>query len=418
MRRPILTAAILLVLWMVLVGVGARYGWLRQESAPQSDSAGFVDWAAARYGRASTGNVAIVLLDDGHVAQSYFASQGRTVDEHTLFQVASLSKWLTAWGVMKLVEDGRIELDAPVSRYITRWQLPPSEYDNNAVTVRRLLAHTAGLTDGLGFRGFAPGETVPSLEQELIQPTDILPSVDGVIRVGAEPDSGWRYSGGGYLILQLMIEDVTQEDFNTYMRRAIFEPLGMRDSTFVNPDAALLADIFAEDGSHATHYTFAATGAASLYTSAADLSLFLQAQASHNAGRGVLTPETLQDMATPHARLLGLPVWGLGETLYAPTPSGGFVIGHDGQNFPAINTTARIDPATGDGIIVLATGNATLARDIGGEWTFWQTGKVGLDTLILFDAPTILMVFAIGALTIVISIAAATLIGRPRKRRT
>jgi CubicO group peptidase (beta-lactamase class C family) len=420
-RRPILTGAVLLALWTALVGLGARNGWLREEPALAGDTAGFVRWASSQYARESKGNIAIVLLDDGRPAQSFFASHGRPVDENTLFQVASMSKWLTAWGVMTLVEAGRIDLDAPVSRYLTRWQLPPGEYDNDAVTVRRLLAHTSGLTDGLGFRGFAPGRAVPSLVQELTHTTDALPSADGVVRVGAEPGSGWRYSGGGYLILQLMIEDVTHEDFNTYMRRTIFEPLGMPDSTFEDPDPARLADIFSVDGTHATHYTFAATGAASLYTSAADLSAFLRAQLpgprNAPAGRGVLTPETLREMATPHANVLGLPVWGLGVSLHAPTAGGGFVIGHDGQNHPAINTTARIDPATGNGIIVLATGSPTLAREIGGAWTFWQTGKVGLDTLVLFDAPSILIVFAVGVIAIVFSIAAATLPRRRRARR-
>lgn len=421
MRRPILTGAALLVLWTALVGLGARNGWLREPPARDGDAAGFVRWASSRYARESKGNIVIVLLDQGQPAQGFFASHGRPVDEHSLFQVASLSKWLTAWGVMALVEEGRIDLDSPVSRHLTRWHLPPSQYDDSAVTVRRLLAHTAGLTDGLGFRGFPPGQAVPSLEQELTHTTDALPSADGVVRVGAEPGSGWRYSGGGYLILQLMIEEVTQEDFDTYMRRAIFGPLGMQDSTFTEPDPARLADIFAVDGSHATHYRFAATGAASLYTSAADLAAFLQAQLPEPqgapAGRGVLSPEALREMATPQATLFGLPVWGLGVSLYAPTAGGGFVIGHDGQNHPAISTTARIDPATGNGILVLATGSPTLAREIGGEWTYWQTGKVGLDTLVLFDAPRILGVFAAGAAVVVGSIAASILVGRRRARQ-
>jgi CubicO group peptidase (beta-lactamase class C family) len=322
---------------------------------------------------------------------------------------------------MALAEEGRIELDAPVSRYLERWQLPRGRYDNDAVTVRRLLSHTAGLTDGLGFRGFAPGQAVPSLEQELTHTTDALPSADGVVRVGAEPGSRWRYSGGGYLILQLMIEDATHEGFNAWMRRTILGPLGMPDSTFEDPDPAKLADIFGVDGAPATHYTFAATGAASLYTSAADLSAFLQAQLSGPrdapAGRGVLAPETLREMGKPQATLFGFPIWGLGVSLYAPAAGGGFVIGHDGQNHPAISTTARVDPTTGNGILVLATGSPTLAREIGGEWTFWQTGKVGLDTLLLFDAPGILIVFAAGGIVVAASTAAATRLGRRRARQ-
>jgi CubicO group peptidase (beta-lactamase class C family) len=206
--------------------------------------------------------------------------------------------------------------------------------------------------------------------------------------------------------------------FDAFMRREIFVPLGMSDSRFVDPDPTRLAGIFDVDGSEATHYRFSAAGAASLYTSAADLSIFLQAQTPGQqnvpAGRGVLTPETLREMATPQAHLFGLPIWGLGVSLYAPTRDG-FVIGHDGQNHPAINTTARFDPATGNGIVVLTTGSATLARQIGGEWTFWQTGKVGLDTLTLFDAPKILFVWLAGMIVIVgLITSAAFMRRRPR----
>jgi len=102
-------------------------------------------------------------------------------------------------------------------------------------------------------------------------------------------------------------------------------------------------------------------------------------------------------MRKPQAFLHGTPIWGLGESLFAPSQAGGYVIGHDGNNYPAINTTARIDPATGNGLVVLETGNASLAREIGGEWTFWQTGKVGIDTLAVFDAGAILIQLLSGA---------------------
>lgn len=407
--RTILVAAAALTLWTIVVAFGAREGWLRPVPAAPGDTAGFMSWAEGRYAAESRGNFAMVLLDDGEVAQTYFASHGRPVDQNSLFQVASLSKWLTAWGVMTLVEAGRIDLDAPVSRYLTRWHLPPSDFNNDDVTIRRLLSHTSGLTDGLGFQGFEPGDALPSIEQELSEPADVLPGADGVVRVGAAADGTWRYSGGGYLILQLVIEEVAQQSFNEYMRRAVLEPLGMNASTFTDPDAAHLAEFYAEDGSPATHYRFTATGAASLYTSAADLTRFLQAQAE--GGRGVLTPAKLELMRAPAAHLSILPVWGLGPTLYAPNGAGDFIIGHDGGNYPAINTTARIDPVTGDGIIVLQTGSTTLAREIGGEWVFWQTGVVPFDTLVLFDLQRILIVFAVGALVIVLG---AFVLGRRR----
>ncbi len=405
MRRWILLATVgALVIWAVLVVFGARQGWFRPMPAPPGDERAFLRWAESRYAAESRGNIAIVLLENAGVAETYFASPGRSVDGDSIFQVASLSKWLTAWGVMILVEQGRIDLDAPVARYLTRWRLPPGDFANEQVTTRRLLSHSAGLTDGLGFMGFPPDQTPPSIEQELSAPRDVMPGADGAVRVGARADGTWRYSGGGYLILQLLLEEVTQEPFDDFMRGAVFEPLGMRASTFVDPDPDRLAEFYAPDGSPAPHYAFTATGAASLYTSATDLTRFLQAQIDRGnalAGRGVLRPATLEAMRRPEAYVFGMPVWGLGVTLYAPNQAGGFVIGHDGGNYPAINTTARVDPATGDGVIVLETGSTTLAREIGGAWVYWKTGVVPLDALVLLDVGRTLLVFAIGALVIV-----------------
>lgn len=420
MRRilgVIVAVVVALGLWATVVAVGAREGWWRPMVAARGDDGAFLEWAEGRYEAESEGNIAIVLLDQGQAAQSWFASHGRAVDAESLFQVASVSKWLTAWGVMTLVEEGRVDLDAPVSRYLTRWQLPEGEFDNDQVTVRRLLSHSAGLTDGLGFFGFCPDTDLPSIVDELSDPVDAYPGRSGVVRVGARADGTWRYSGGSYLILQLVIEEVSGEAFSDYMRRAVFAPLGMNASTFVDPYPEHLADIFAADGSEAVHYRFTATGAASLYTSVADMTRFLEAQVATPdvaAGRGVLSPDTLDAMQAPEAYVYGLPVWGLGESLYAPNGAGGFVIGHDGSNFPAINTTARLDPATGNGLIVLSSGNATLASKIGGEWLHWQTGKVGLDTIVLFDLHRILIVFASGALVIIAGGVAFGWFGRRR----
>ena len=80
-------------------------------------------------------------------------------------------------------------------------------------------------------------------------------------------------------------------------------------------------------------------------------------------------------MRQPHGRQLGLDIWGLGVALYAPTASGAYVYGHDGSNAPAINTSMRINPDNGDAVIVLVTGNPSLATAIGSEWTLWQTGS-------------------------------------------
>ncbi len=283
---------------------------------------------------------------------------------------------------MALVEDGRLDLDAPVSTYLTRWTLPESEFDNDKVTPRRLLSHTAGLTDGLGYAGFEPGATVQSLEESLTRPADVSPGARGVIQVGYEPGTEWRYSGGGYALLQLLVEEVSGESFEAYMQRTIFRPLGMVRSSYAwtPSDGTTLATFYDGASGPATHYRFSAVAATSLYTSVSDLTRFIQAhlpgQNGEPIGLGVLASVTINDMWQPHAAKFGQDIWGLGTILYASNDEGGFVVGHDGKNDPAINAAARLDPATGNGIVVLETGNPLLATELAGEWVFWETGNI------------------------------------------
>jgi CubicO group peptidase (beta-lactamase class C family) len=367
------------VVWAVLVVTSEFEGWGRSAAAPQGDDRAFLDAAAAKLRTQTRGAFVLELIDHGKPAGVRTWSSHEPVTTATTFQVASLSKWITAFGVMKLVEQKKIDLDAPVSRYLTRWHLPETGFDNNGVTVRRLLSHTAGLTDGLSYEGFLPGQRVQTIEQSLTYAADRLNSVDGHVRLGRAPGSAFQYSGGGFTLLQLLIEEVSHRPFNDYMHSEVLMPLGMTHSTYVLAPGAPEAISYEVDGRKAPPRLSTAVGAASLYTTSDDLTAFIQSQLA--GGRCVVSPATLALMRKPQARQYGIDIWGLGTILYASNNAGGHIVGHDGDNAPAINTAARFDPATGNGIVVLESGNGIAASQAASDWVFWDTGNVDIVTI-------------------------------------
>jgi CubicO group peptidase (beta-lactamase class C family) len=410
----ILTTVLILILWASIVFLGTINGWFHKPLAKQNISQSFLDAIETEISKQFVGNFAMAILKDGTVEYEKFHSAGKPVDRNTVFQVSSLSKWISAFGIMKLVEDGKLDMDAPVSKYLTRWQLPLSEFNNDEVTVRRLLSHTAGLTDGLGYSGFEIGTLVQPIEQSLTKALDADAGTSGAVHVGIKPGSEFKYSGGGYTLLQLLVEEVTGQSFASYMKESLFEPLGMIHSTYVWDDSSthVLAEFYNRDSTKSRHYRYTALAATSLYASLSDLELFFQAHLEGKngepTGRNVIKPETIKLMREPHGRQMGIDIWGLGTVLYATTEINDFIIGHDGKSTPPINTAIRLNPETGDGIIILETGNPLIATKLASEWVFWKTGKV--DTL-LFPMLTNGLVQTIGigwvviiAITIIFSI--------------
>ncbi|MFW9885996.1 MAG: serine hydrolase domain-containing protein [Candidatus Thorarchaeota archaeon] len=139
---------------------------------------------------------------------------------HHVFQIASMSKSQCALAIMKLMQDGLILLDAPVEWYLTRWSFPDSQYNTSGVTVRRILCHAAGISlEGVS-GGFSPDD-VPTIEDAL---------TDSGVSLIYEPGSVFSYSGGGYGILQLLIEEVSGMSYDEYLQSEVFEPLNMSDT--------------------------------------------------------------------------------------------------------------------------------------------------------------------------------------------
>jgi CubicO group peptidase (beta-lactamase class C family) len=362
-----------LALWVALVLWTALSGWWRESLAPTGDTEAFRR-AAVAHMDTNPGNAALVLIEDGKVIAEHYNGLD-PVNGDTVFATASLGKWLTAWGVMVLVQEGSVDLDRPVDDYLTRWHLPGTGFDNQGVTVRRLLSHTAGLTDGLGWGDYQPDETVPSLVESLNDPRASSGSTVQ-IAVGREPGSAWDYSGGSYLILELLVEDVSGQPFAEFMRQRVFAPLGMTRSGYdYLGDLDNSAGSYDRSGRPATIYRYASKAATALNTSAADLTTFALAQLPGYPGQRPLTQDIIDAMRAPHASSMGADVWGLGTILYAPTDRGDFVFGHDGGNDPAINATTRVNPDTGDALVALSTGSYA-ASEIGSHWVSWQTGEL------------------------------------------
>lgn len=325
----------------------------------------------------TTPGAAVALIENGRVAFAggYGRSDevGGSVTTRTGFNVGSISKTITAWGVMRLVERGLLELDVPVSRYLTRWTLPPSEFDARGVTVRRLLSHTAGLSLH-GYSGWGPDAELPTIEASLSGATN----GSGDVRLIAQPGTEWRYSGGGYTVLQLLIEEVTGHGFADYMRDEVLRPLGMTRSDFVvSGDIEAGSSLaFDEFGEPTPSPRFTALAAAGLHTTVEDLATFaaaaVEGPGGEPPGRGVLRPETVALMIAPVPVSDG--AYGLG---YGVEPLGEdqVMVGHNGAN-RGWHAASWIAPSTGEGFVVVTNGSNgwPVHRQIRCDWIQRQTG--------------------------------------------
>lgn len=253
------------------------------------------------------------------------------VTGETLFQAASISKPVAAMVTLHFVEKGMLDLDGDVNEQLRSWQVPENEFTRDEkVTVRRILSHTAGLTVS-GFRGYAEGEPVPNIVQVL---DGTEPSNSDPIRVDVVPGSIFRYSGGGYTVLQLLLEDVTGRPLHELTRELVFEPLGMDHSTFQKPlPEALLAKTSSghlRDGSPMRGHWFLDKGSTccGLWTTPADLARFaIEIQKSlRGEPNRVLSTESAALMVTPQ------PPGPVGLGMFAQNKNGIVYFGHSGGN--------------------------------------------------------------------------------------
>jgi CubicO group peptidase (beta-lactamase class C family) len=219
---------------------------------------------------------------------------GSTMGPNMLFNHGSDGKVLTAWGMMRLVEAGKVELDAPANRYLKRWQIRSTKFDPNGVTPRRLISHTAGLTVH-GFSDYEQGVPLPSLVEVL----EGKNQDDGAVFIKWEPGTTNVYSGGGFVIAQMIIEDVSGQPFSEFMGREVAKPLGLSSLEWVwTPELERRAPApYNEEGKEVGYRQLAAQAIGSEICTVPDFGRFVAAAVPgpHNEppGRGVLKPETI-----------------------------------------------------------------------------------------------------------------------------
>jgi CubicO group peptidase (beta-lactamase class C family) len=138
---------------------------------------------------------------------------------------------------LRLVEEGRLSLDSDVNQTLTSWKAPPSAAaPGAAVTLRELLNHTAGLTVQ-GFPGYASGTPIPTLVQIL---NGEKPANTDPVRLEVPPGSRWKYSGGGYTVMQQLLIDVSHQPFTKLLHDTVLAPIGVTRSTYEQPLPAAL----------------------------------------------------------------------------------------------------------------------------------------------------------------------------------
>lgn len=300
--------------------------------------------------------VSVAFIQGGEIAWARAwgladVEAGTPATTETLFQAASISKPVAATGALDLVEEGLLQLDGPVNEVLVSWKLPDNELTAaSPVTLRGLATHTAGTTVH-GFGGYPAGEPVPTTVGVLQGEGNSDPIV-----VDIEPGTRWRYSGGGYTIMQAMVEDVTGRPFDEVMQERVLEPLSMEHSTYRQPlptDLEAQAAIgYRSDGQRlpGRWNTYPEQAAAGLWTTPSDLARWAIALQRGRAGEEhpVLEPETIAAMLTEGP---------LGHGLGPAIMGDGVWFGHGGSN-EGYRCTIRAEIDGDEGVVIMTNSDA------------------------------------------------------------
>jgi len=308
--------------------------------------------------------VSVAVIHNGEIewARGFGVVQldGTPVTVETLFQAGSISKPVAALAALRLVQEGKISLDADINQTLVSWKIPPSTAAPEAVvTLRELLTHTAGLTVH-GFPGYAAGAPIPTLIQVL---KGEAPANTDPIRLETPPGSRWNYSGGGYTVMQQLLLDVSHQSFPELLHDTVLAPIGMTRSTYEQPLPAGLrsgaATPYNSDGTpvEGGSHTYPEMAAAGLWTTPTDLARYaieIQRSLGGDANHVLSTEMTKQMLVSGQGNYgLGLVIGGSPENPYFT--HGGINEGFESRLFAY--------QRTGDGAVVMtnARGGQSLA---------------------------------------------------------
>lgn len=237
--------------------------------------------------------------------------EGRKVTNNTLFEPGSISKSLNAIGILYLAQQGKLDLYQDINQYLVNWKFPYDTVSHGKkITTAQLLSHTAGLSVH-GFPGYQRDSVIAAV-------TDILdgraPSNTEAVRSLAEPGTGPRYSGGGTLITQQMLTDLTKQPYEQYMYEHVLRPLGMTNSSYNQPPAASqrknLATGYKSNGDEVPgkYFVYPEKAAAGLWTTPTDICKYIveMQQAYQGKSSKVLKQEMVKLHVTPYKNDVGM----------------------------------------------------------------------------------------------------------------
>jgi CubicO group peptidase (beta-lactamase class C family) len=311
--------------------------------------------------------VSVAVINNGRIEWArglgvIEAGLDKPITTDTLFQAGSISKPVAAMAALRLAEQGKLNLDEDVNLKLKSWEVPGNEFTKEKkVTLRGILTHSAGLTVH-GFPGYKADAEVPSLVQVL---NGEKPANTGAIRVDTTPGTRWRYSGGGYTIMQQLLIDVTGKAFPELARDLVLAPAGMKRSTYEQPlpkqlDPAAATAHMNGKPIKGRYHTYPEMAAAGLWTTPTDLALLAIEIQQEIAGKSnkVLSSQMARQMVSKQ-----FDDYGLGPVFAGSGRSERFSHGGVDEGFEAYWIAYS---HTGQGAVVMTNGNrgSALAQEV------------------------------------------------------